>query len=84
MLCKTAFYGATEKAFAVADGGKLKQYAFQVIGNEIVALPAGRFEAIRLSRLGVGAEIYIRCAPELHYLPVRILQGHAKPDRLPA
>jgi Protein of unknown function (DUF3108) len=68
--------GATEKTFAVADGGKLKQYAFQVIGTETVELPAGRFEAVKLSRLGVSAEqlTYIWCAPDLHYLPVRILQ----------
>jgi len=68
--------GATEKTFAVADGGKLKQYAFQVIGSETVDLPAGRFEAVKLNRLGVSAEqlTYIWCVPELHYLPVRILQ----------
>jgi hypothetical protein len=68
--------GATEKTFAVADGGRLKQYAFQVIGTETVELPAGRFEAVKLNRLGVSAEqlTYIWCAPELHYLPVRILQ----------
>jgi hypothetical protein len=73
--------GATEKTFAVADGGKLKQYAFQVIGTETVELPAGRFEAVKLNRLGVSAEqlTYIWCAPELHYLPVRILQR--KQDR---
>jgi hypothetical protein len=73
--------GATEKTFAVADGGKLKQYAFQVIGTETVELPAGRFEAVKLNRLGVSAEqlTYIWCAPELHYLPVRILQR--KEDR---
>jgi len=68
--------GATEKTFAVADGGKLKQYAFQVIGTETVDVPAGHFETIKLNRVGDKTQklTYIWCAPELHYLPVRILQ----------
>ena len=68
--------GTTEKTFAVADGGKLKQYAFQAIGTEIVELPAGSFETIKLKRVGDSTQklTTIWCAPELHYLPVRILQ----------
>ena len=68
--------GATDKTFAVADGGKLKQYAFQVIGTETMELPAGRFETVKLNRVGDSKEklTYIWCAPELHYLPVRIWQ----------
>jgi hypothetical protein len=68
--------GETDKIFAVADGGKLKQYAFQVIGTETVELPAGRFETVKLNRVGDSKEklTYIWCAPELHYLPVRIWQ----------
>jgi len=68
--------GATEKTFAVADGGKLKQYAFQVIGTEAVDVPAGHFETIKLNRVDDNTQklTTIWCAPELHYLPVRILQ----------
>jgi hypothetical protein len=68
--------GATGKTFAVADGGKLKQYAFQAIGTETVELPAGSFETVKLHRVGDSSQkqTYIWCAPELHYLPVRILQ----------
>jgi hypothetical protein len=68
--------GATEKTFAVADGGKLKQYGFQVIGTEAVDVPAGHFEAIKLNRVGDNTQklTTIWCAPELHYLPVLILQ----------
>jgi hypothetical protein len=73
--------GATDKTFAVADGGKLKRYAFQVIGTETVEMPAGRFETVKLNRLGDSKEklTHIWCAPELHYLPVRIWQR--KPDK---
>ena len=68
--------GTTEKTLAVADGGKLKQYAFEVIGTETVDLPAGRFEAIKLKRVGESTQqlTHIWCAPELRYLPVLIVQ----------
>ena len=68
--------GATDKTFAVADGGKLKQYSFQIIGTETIDLPAGRFETVKLNQVGHGKNklTYIWCAPELHYLPVRIWQ----------
>ena len=68
--------GVTGKTFAVADGGKLKEYAFQVIGTEAVELPAGRFETVKLTRVGESSDklTHIWCAPELHYLPVRILR----------
>ena len=61
---------------AVADSGKLKQYAFQAIGTEIVELPGGSFETVKLIRVGDSRQklTYIWCAPELHYLPVSILQ----------
>jgi len=68
--------GVTEKTFDVADGGKLKQYAFQTIGTEMLEVPAGNFETVKLKRVGGSAQklTTIWCAPELHYLPVRILQ----------
>jgi hypothetical protein len=71
----------SSKTFAVADGGKLKRYSFQVIGTETLDLPAGRFEAVKLNQVGYSKNnlTYIWCAPELHYLPVRIWQR--KKDR---
>jgi hypothetical protein len=68
--------GASEKTFAVADGGKLKQYAFEVVGTETVDLPAGQFQTLKLNRVGDSTQklTHIWCAPQLHYLPVRIVQ----------
>lgn len=73
--------GVSSKTFAVADGGKLKRYSFQVIGTETLDLPAGRFETVKLDQIGYSRNnlTYIWCAPELHYLPVRIWQR--KKDR---
>jgi len=68
--------GQTEITFNVADGGKLKDYRFRVIGEETLELPAGTFDTVKITRLRDDnkRETLIWCAPELHYLPVRIWQ----------
>lgn len=68
--------GKTEVTFNIADGGKLKEYRFKVLGRETLELPAGRFDTVKVTRLRDNnrRETYIWCAPELNYLPVRIWQ----------
>jgi hypothetical protein len=68
--------GETDINFNIADGGKLKEYRFKVVGEETLELPAGTFRTIKITKLRDNnkRETYIWCAPELHYLPVRIWQ----------
>jgi len=68
--------GKTDITFNIADGGKLKEYRFKVVGEETVELPAGTFDTVKITRLreDTKRETFIWCAPELHYLPVRIWQ----------
>lgn len=68
--------GETDISFNVADGGKLKEYRFKVVGEETLELPAGTFHTVKITKLRDNnkRETYIWCAPELHYLPVRIWQ----------
>ncbi|MCK5479873.1 MAG: DUF3108 domain-containing protein [Gammaproteobacteria bacterium] len=68
--------GKTEVTFNIADGGKLKEYRFRVIGHETLELPAGTFKTVKITKLrdNKRRETYIWCAPELNYLPVRIWQ----------
>ena len=68
--------GKNEVTFNIADGGKLKEYRFKVLGHETLELPAGRFDTIKITKLrdNKKRETYIWCAPELNYLPVRIWQ----------
>lgn len=67
-----------EKAltYAIADGGKLKEYQFAVIGEETVKVPAGEFATLKLERLRKDNDrtTYFWCAPELGHLPVKIKQ----------
>ncbi len=62
--------------YDIADGGKLKEYSFAVVGKETIRVPAGEFEALKIERLRKDNDrtTYLWCAPSLNYLPVRIEQ----------
>ena len=68
--------GTTDMTFNIADGGKLKEYRFSVVGRETLTLPGGEFDTVKLTKIRTNKkrETYIWCAPELNYLPVRIWQ----------
>ena len=68
--------GKSEVTFNIADGGKLKEYRFKVLGHETLELPAGTFNTVKITKLRKNKkrETYFWCAPELNYLPVRIWQ----------
>ncbi|MDH3980303.1 MAG: DUF3108 domain-containing protein [Gammaproteobacteria bacterium] len=68
--------GQHDITFNIADGGKLKEYRFKVVGEETLELPAGTFETVKVTKLRDNnkRETYIWCAPTLNYLPVRIWQ----------
>lgn len=69
--------GKTRMVYPVADGGKLKEYRFKVVGEEEIDTPYGRYNAVRVMRdRGADAdrETLIWLAPELDYLIVRLEQ----------
>jgi len=68
--------GKTDITFNIADGGKLKEYRFRVVGKETLELPAGTFETIKVVKVRKNKkrETFVWCAPALNYLPVRIWQ----------
>jgi len=69
--------GLQKLSYQVADGGKLKSYNFVVTGEEQVATPYGRFNAVRVVRdrgKDADRETLIWFAPELDYLIVRLQQ----------
>lgn len=68
--------GKDTLTYAIADGGKLKEYQFAVIGEETIQVPAGEFRTIKLERLRKDNDrtTYFWCAESLGYLPVRIKQ----------
>lgn len=74
-----------EKHFSldVADGGRIKTYDFEILGEERVYTSLGSYKTIKIhhQRYHKDKNITLWCAPELHYLPVKIIQEESgKPD----
>ena len=67
--------GVRSTAYKVADGGKLKTYAFRDIGRQRLYTALGAFDTVVVERKRDGATRTARLwfAPALEYLPVQIL-----------
>lgn len=63
-------------SFYIADGGKLKEYNFELLGEERVYTSLGSYKTIKIQheRYKKGKNITLWCAPELNFLPVKIIQ----------
>ena len=69
--------GRKELVYAIADGGRLKSYRFEQLGEEQVETPLGVFKAAHLKRIrkpGKKRSTHVWLAAELDYLPVVIEQ----------
>ena len=60
--------------YMVADGGKTKNYNFEIIGEEIINTPLGNLEAIKLVRLRPNSrrKSTLWCAKKLEFLPIKV------------
>ncbi|MCB1866031.1 MAG: DUF3108 domain-containing protein [Chromatiales bacterium] len=70
--------GKRSQTFNVADGGRLKQYRFDVVQDALLDTPLGRLDTVVVERRkGTRAvDVVLWCAPALNYLPVRIERRH--------
>lgn len=70
--------GAQHAGYRVADGGRLKDYSYRVLGQETIEVPHGRHQVIKAERSkGHGPPEYtLWLAPGLDHRPVRILRRH--------
>ena len=66
--------GEQQISYPVADGGKIKTYHYQVVGEDMVELPYGRLKCLQVRRNKEDhpPDYVIWVAPELNYLPVKI------------
>jgi hypothetical protein len=66
--------GRSDLAYTIADGGKIKTYNFELLGEETISTPLGKLDTIKVSRLRVNSkrETVFWCAEKLHFLPVRV------------
>jgi len=61
--------------YRIADGGKLKTYHIEVLGQETITTPMGQIDTIKLTRhreKPSDRETTLWCAPALNYLPVKL------------
>ncbi len=67
----------------IADGGRIKEYDFKILGEERVYTSLGSYKTLKIyhHRYRKDKNITLWCAPELNYLPVKIVQEEpGKPD----
>jgi len=66
--------GKTRMDYLIADGGKLKNYPLEVVGEEQLKTKLGKLDTVVLKKVGDKRKTTMWCAKELNYLPVRITQ----------
>ncbi|GAB1259295.1 DUF3108 domain-containing protein [Aurantivibrio plasticivorans] len=62
--------------YEIADGGRLKEYKFEILGDELVDTPAGKFNATKVKRVRENEERHtiFWLAKDWDYLVVRLQQ----------
>jgi hypothetical protein len=68
--------GRTPGAYEIADDDSIRTYNFELLGEEQIEVPAGKFHTLKFKRQRVGSSrsTLIWYAPEANYLAVRIEQ----------
>ncbi|SIS76006.1 DUF3108 domain-containing protein [Neptunomonas antarctica] len=64
-------------SYKIADGGRLKEYNFNIIGNETIQSPLGEYDTIKVEMdrgPNASRETYIWYAPALDYMIVKLKQ----------
>ena len=66
--------GKKKISYTIADGGKIKNYDFELIGEDRLATPIGEFNALKLIRHKPNSRrrTVIWCARELGYMPIKV------------
>jgi len=65
--------GTESLEYQIADGGKLKTYHFNNLGQEVLQTKLGALNTIKLKKPGKRDTI-LWCAEELNYLPIKLVQ----------
>ena len=66
--------GRIPESYRVADGGGIKTYSFEKLGEEVVETPLGSFNTIKMLRHKPGSSrrSVFWCAPDLAFLQVKV------------
>lgn len=66
--------GKRDISYAIADGGRIKNYDFELLGEDRTETPIGEFSTLKLIRHKPNSrrKTVIWCARELGYMPVKV------------
>ena len=66
--------GKDPLVYTIADGGKIKTYNFEVLGEEVIHTKLGKLHTLKLERHKSNSKrkTTFWCARDLNYLPVRV------------
>jgi hypothetical protein len=72
--------GRTPKSFVLVDKGRIREYAYANIGNEVLRTSLGDHRTViyRSSRIGSDKTTVFWCAPELGFLPLKVERRDGK------
>ena len=60
--------------YVLADGDKLKDYKFEILGEEQLATAIGQLHTVKIRRIDDVRKTTVWCASKLNYFPVRLDQ----------
>ena len=66
--------GRENLRYTIADGGKIKDYNFEILGEEVLKTPLGELDTLKLERHKPNSrrKSTLWCAKELQFLPVKV------------
>lgn len=68
-------HGNRKLNYRIVDGGKkISEYNFEILGEEMLDTDLGRLNTLHIQRIGDKRGTQVWCAPQLSYLPVRLVQ----------
>ena len=66
--------GSMPERYLIADGGKIKEYFFKYIQDEIIETPIGSFNTMKFARYKKNKqETFLWCAYDLDFLPIKVI-----------
>lgn len=82
-LMRDVAAGKTQFTYYIVDRSKQREYRFQTAGHERIRTPMGHFDAVKVTATAAegGRSFDFWLAPQLDYLPVRIVSEEDDGDR---
>ncbi len=67
--------GKVPETYTIADGGKIKNYHFEHVADEVINTPLGELKAMKIERRkeNTDRKTWLWCAYDLDFLPIKVV-----------